>query len=318
MPFVYTEDWAVTVESGANAGLQTQAIDTRTVSADYFTTMQIPLAGGQVFTAEDGPQSVPVVVVNQAMANRYWPNQDPVGKRIKIGNQDSKSPWFAVKGVIKDSAQSALDQGIRPEIYFSMGQMAGRYRRMNLAVRTSVDPKSTLAAIQSAIREVDKDQPVYQVQTIDELIGDSVGTRRFALTILILFAALALVLAVSGIYGVISYSVTQRTQEIGMDGPRRSRRGRSATRVGPVHAPDRGWRRSRTDWCVSYDPIDDEPVIWRHTDGRDDVCLSFSWAVAGRVGCVSNSCPPRHARRSVGGPAIRVRSTALVVLSLAS
>ena len=87
---------------------------------------------------------------------------------------------------------------------------------MNVAVRTSVDPKSMLAAIQSAIREVDKDQPVYQVQTIDELIGASVGTRRFALMILILFAGLALVLAVSGIYSVISYSVTQRTQEIGI------------------------------------------------------------------------------------------------------
>jgi putative ABC transport system permease protein len=216
MPFTATEPLPITVESVVNGEVQTQSVDTRTVSPDYFATMQIPLVGGQMFSPEEGAQTPPVVVVNQAMVNRYWPNQDPLGKRIKMGNLDSKSPWFTVKGVVKDSFQLTLDQGTRPEIYFVLAQMAWRYRRMNVAVRTSVDPKSTLGAIQSAIREIDKDQPVYEVQTIDESIRDSVATRRFALTILILFALLALVLAVSGIFGVISYSVTQRTQEIGI------------------------------------------------------------------------------------------------------
>ncbi|MEN3327668.1 MAG: hypothetical protein V7638_2475 [Acidobacteriota bacterium] len=129
MPFVFTEDWPITVESVTNTGAQTQSVDTRTVSSDYFTTMQIPLVNGQVFSAEDGPQGQPMVLVNQAMVNRYWSNQNPLGKRIKMGDSTSKSPWFTVKGVVKDSAQSSLDREIKPEIYFALGQMAGnRFR----------------------------------------------------------------------------------------------------------------------------------------------------------------------------------------------
>ncbi|HKP80581.1 MAG TPA: ABC transporter permease [Pyrinomonadaceae bacterium] len=185
------------------------------VGPNYFETLGIPLIRGRDLTPEDMQQgAIPVAVINEKMAQRYWPNEDPIGRRITLGLPRPDNPWIVIIGIAKNVPHRAVGSQPEPDWYTSRVVSAQRHRY--LFVRSALPASSLTTAIRSAVTTIDRYQPLTSVKTMNEVIGATTAQRRFNALLLGVFAALALLLAVLGIYSVISYSITLRIQEIGI------------------------------------------------------------------------------------------------------